>query len=99
MRGMRGSPGSYTPRGGGVATSQQAASGLVISNVSDHDYHDDNDHAEQDDDHHDGGVDTIWRPVLYKIVMKIKIIMMVTIIIIREIMEIIENGNHLDNFR
>ena len=34
MRGMRGSRGSYTPRGGGVATSQQAPSGLVISNVS-----------------------------------------------------------------
>ena len=39
MRGMRGSRGSYTPRGGGVATSQQAASGLVISNVSEHDKH------------------------------------------------------------
>ena len=40
MRGMRGSRGSYTPRGGGVATSQQAASGLVISNVSNHEEHD-----------------------------------------------------------
>ena len=49
MRGMRGSRGSYTPRGGGVATSQQAASGLVISNVSD--YHDycDHDHDYCDD--------------------------------------------------
>ena len=50
MRGMRGSRGSYTPRGGGVATSQQTASGLVISNVSDHD---DDDHDDHHDDHHD----------------------------------------------
>ena len=50
MRGMRGSRGSYTPRGGGVATSQQAASGLVISNVSDHDGHGDNDNDHNDDD-------------------------------------------------
>ena len=34
MRGMRGSRGAYTPRGGGAVNSQQAASGLVISNVS-----------------------------------------------------------------
>ena len=31
---MRGSRGAYTPRGGGAVNSQQAASGLVISNVS-----------------------------------------------------------------
>ena len=48
---MRGSRGSYTPRGGGVATSQQAASGLVISNVSEQDKHEDDEH--EDDDHHE----------------------------------------------
>ena len=58
MRGMRGSRGSYTPRGGGVASSQQAASGLVISNVS----NDDHDHnycgyCDSGNDH--GGIVTI----------------------------------------
>ena len=58
MRGMRGSRGAYTPRGGGAVNSQQAASGLVISNVSeiqtcchgDEDDLDDLDYLDHDND-------------------------------------------------
>ena len=61
MRGMRGSRGAYTPRGGGAVNSQQAASGLVISNVSeiqtcchrdedDLDHLDDHDYLDHDND-------------------------------------------------
>ena len=58
MRGMRGSRGSYTPRGGGVASSQQAASGLVISNVSNDDYdHNQCGYCDSVNDH--GGIVTI----------------------------------------